>query len=225
MVISVKQLIVIGDSGVHGWGDRENGGWCEQLKRNWMNLPGGAIVYPLGVRGDGLERVAKRWRNEWMVRGELRRKVPDGVLLSVGLNDTARIGRKDGRPQLSTDAYYFGLCQLLSEIKAETDVMVLGITPVDEGAMPFSGCLWYSNDSIKLYEAQIESACLETDVPFLPVHQYMLKEPDWLTWIEPDGIHLNSEGHSWLLERLANWQPLLSWAELKPIKNVTPTLS
>ena len=30
-----RQLIVIGDSGVVGWGDREAGGWSERLRRHW----------------------------------------------------------------------------------------------------------------------------------------------------------------------------------------------
>ena len=79
-----KQLLVIGDSGVYGWGDREAGGWCERLRREWMQLPDAPVIYPLGIRGDGLERVAARWRGEWQCRGELRRQTPDGVLLAVG---------------------------------------------------------------------------------------------------------------------------------------------
>ena len=35
-----KQLLVIGDSGVYGWGDREAGGWG----RNRRHLPGGGNV-------------------------------------------------------------------------------------------------------------------------------------------------------------------------------------
>ena len=72
-----KQLVVMGDSGVLGWGDRLAGGWCERLRLSWMQLPEAPVVYPLGVRGDGLERVNARWRTEWACRGELRRKVPD----------------------------------------------------------------------------------------------------------------------------------------------------
>ena len=56
-----RQLLVLGDSGVHGWGDREAGGWCQRLRLRWMNLPGAPVIYPLGVRGDGLERVAARF--------------------------------------------------------------------------------------------------------------------------------------------------------------------
>ena len=43
--------------------------------------------------------------------------MPDGLLLTVGLNDTANIGRQDGRPQLSPEAFQFGLERLLSDIK------------------------------------------------------------------------------------------------------------
>ncbi len=193
-----KKLIVIGDSGVYGWGDREAGGWCERLRCHWMSDPGAPVVYTLGVRGDGLESVARRWQREWQCRGELRRQVPDAVLLAIGLNDTARIGRPDGRPQLTADAYRFGLQQLLTEMRRNAKVMVMGLTPVDEAVMPFAECLWYSNQAASVYEAQLEDACLEADVPFLPIHAAMLEEPNWLSWIEPDGIHLNSEGHSWI---------------------------
>ena len=112
-----KQLVVLGDSGVLGWGDRLGGGWCERLRLSWMQLPHAPVVYPLGIRGDGLERVNARWQREWACRGELRRKVPDGVLLSVGLNDTARVGSRHGRQQLTPEAFGFGLSQLLDEIR------------------------------------------------------------------------------------------------------------
>ncbi len=219
-----KKLIVIGDSGVYGWGDREAGGWCERLRCHWMSDPGAPVVYTLGVRGDGLESVARRWQREWQCRGELRRQVPDAVLLAIGLNDTARIGRPDGRPQLTADAYRFGLQQLLTEMRRNAKVMVMGLTPVDEAVMPFGECLWYSNQAASVYEAQLEDACLEADVPFLPIHAAMLEEPNWLSWIEPDGIHLNSEGHSWIHKRVMAWSSLLTWAQLEPLTSFTPTV-
>lgn len=219
-----KKLIVIGDSAVYGFGDREAGGWCERLRCHWMSDPGAPVVYTLGVRGDGLESVARRWQREWQCRGELRRQVPDAVLLAIGLNDTARIGRPDGRPQLTADAYRFGLQQLLTEMRRNAKVMVMGLTPVDEAVMPFAECLWYSNQAASVYEAQLEDACLEADVPFLPIHAAMLEEPNWLSWIEPDGIHLNSEGHSWIHKRVMAWSSLLTWAQLEPLTSFTPTV-
>ena len=217
-----KQLLVIGDSGVYGWGDREGGGWCERLRREWMQLPDAPVIYPLGIRGDGLERVAARWRGEWQCRGELRRQTPDGVLLAVGLNDTARVGRPDGRQQLTTEAYGFGMGQLLSEMKPLTQVLVIGLTPVDEHVMPFAGCLWYSNRQIATTEAALADQCREADVPFLSLHQEMQGEHDWLTWMEPDGIHLNADGHRWLDQRLDQWATLREWAGLAPFSTSTP---
>ena len=217
-----KQLLVIGDSGVYGWGDREAGGWCERLRRNWMQLPAAPVVYPLGIRGDGLERVAARWRSEWQCRGELRRLTPEGVLLAVGLNDTARVGRPDGRQQLNLEAYGFGMEQLLNDMKTEAQVLVIGLTPVDEHVMPFADCLWYANPVIEQYEAVLAETCREHDVPFLAMHRPVQAETDWLSWLEPDGLHLNADGHAWMHQRLRQWPALLAWAGLQPLKTLTP---
>ena len=217
-----RQLIVIGDSGVVGWGDRERGGWCERLRCHWMELPDAPLIYGLGVRGDGLEAVSARWEREWSCRGELRRKKPEALLLSVGLNDTARVGRFDGRQPLDAQAFRFGFEQLLRAIQPHGSIFVLGLTPVDEHAMPFADCLWYSNSDIALHEAQIEEACLEVDVPYLCLHRAMQAEADWLQWLEPDGIHLNALGHSWIEQRLRSWSLLQQWAGLQPLQQVMP---
>ena len=220
MSIAPKQLVVMGDSGVHGWGDRDGGGWCERLRLDWMGTPNAPVVYGLGIRGDGLERVAARWKHEWACRGELRRQTPDGVILSVGLNDSARVGRQDGRPQLSPDGYSFGMGQLLNEIRRVTSVMVLGLTPVDEHQMPFAGCLWYSNKEIALYEQALGEVCQDIDVPFLALHKSICEQPDWLSWVEPDGIHLNAAGHDWIHQQLVRWDALLDWAGLESLADV-----
>ena len=190
-----------------------------------MQTPEAPVVYALGVRGDGLENVAQRWEQEWKARGELRRQTPGGLLLSVGLNDSAKVGRRDGRPLLSADAYRFGVEQLIRAMAPQTQVMVLGLTPVDEHPMPFADCLWYDNAAISIYEAQLEEACLEADVPFLPLHQPMQQEPGWLGWIEPDGIHLNADGHHWIHQRLMHWPALLDWAGLETRTQATPLWS
>ena len=215
MIKYQKKLIIIGDSGVYGWGDKEGGGWCERLRQKWLRLENAPIIYSLGVRGDGLEKVAKRYKAEWETRGELRRKVPEGLLLSIGLNDTARIGREDGRPQLSEDAFKFGLKRLASEIKEEVDLMVLGLTAVNEAKMPFTECLWYSNKSCSLYEKKIEETCLDLNIPFLSIHEKMTKLLSFKNLLSSDGIHLNTEGHKWIYNQIIEWEALMNWANLK----------
>ncbi|MFN9694776.1 MAG: GDSL-type esterase/lipase family protein [Synechococcaceae cyanobacterium] len=217
-----RKLIVMGDSGAYGWGDPHQGGWCERLRRDWMGLPDGPVLYNLGVRGDGLERVAARLGQEVSARGELRRQRPQGILLSVGLNDTARVGRRDGRPQLGPEAFLFGLQQLLREARELAPVLVLGLSPVLEEAMPFAEVLWYSLESVRHYEALLEEACLDADVPFLPLLSRFLDDPRWGQCLEPDGIHLNAEGHHRIHQALASWPALLEWAGLESLLLATP---
>jgi lysophospholipase L1-like esterase len=155
-------------------------------------------------------------------RGELRRQLPQGVLLSLGLNDSARVGRADGRPQLDADGFLFGLQQLIGQIRPLAPVLVLGLTPVDEQAMPFADVLWYGLEQVRHYEGLLEEACLEADVPFLPLLDSLLADPAWLHWLGPDGLHLNSEGHRQVYERVRHWPALLRWADLQPLQGSTP---
>jgi lysophospholipase L1-like esterase len=217
-----RKLVVLGDSGVFGWGDELEGGWCERLRRHWMGLPDGPVVYNLGVRGDGLERLAARLEAEVGRRGELRRQLPQGILIGIGLNDSARVGRADGRPQLDAEGFLFGLQQLLRSARQLAPVHVIGLTPVDEAAMPYAGVLWYSLADIRRYEALLEEACLEANVPFLPLLEGLLADSDWPLWLSNDGLHLNSEGHRRVFERVRSWPALLDWADLQLRQETTP---
>ena len=92
------KIIALGDSLIYGFGDPEKGGWIEQLRRWWM-LPDspGHVLYNLGVRGDRTQQVAQRLEVEFRHRGELRNRLPDIIILSVGVNDSARLTRPNGR--------------------------------------------------------------------------------------------------------------------------------
>lgn len=208
-----KQLIVIGDSSVYGWGDKEGGGWCERLRKDWSKTKDNTIIYPLGVRGDGIEKVASRWEKEWSSRGETRRNKPKAILLNVGLNDTARIGQKDGRHQLEIDGFAYGFERLINDIKLQTNIFVIGLSPVNESKMPFGGCLWYSNDFCDSYEKRMEEVCINQNVPFLPTFKEMHSDIRSINWISGDGIHLNSDGHFWLFQRLKSWDILKKWKD------------
>jgi lysophospholipase L1-like esterase len=103
-----------------------------------------------------------------------------------------------------------------------TNVFVLGLTPVDEHVMPFADCLWYTNKAIAATEAALAEQCREADVPFLALHAEIQAQHDWLQWIEPDGLHLNATGHSWIYTALQQWPPLLQWAGHSSLNTPTP---
>ena len=133
------------------------------------------------------------------------------------------MGRPGGRHQLAPEAFLFGLQQLLHQARQLAPVMVLGLTPVDEAVMPFAGCLWYNLATVRHYEGLLEEACLEADVPFLPLLDGLLEDPHWLRLLGSDGLHLNGAGHRRLYERLKQWPALLHWASLEPQHSRTPS--
>jgi len=96
-------------------------------------------------------------------------------------------------------------------MSTKTKVFVLGLTPVDERKMPFAGCLWYSNEFCNSYERRMEEVCLNQNVPFLPTFREMHSDQRSKNWITNDGIHLNSEGHFWIFQRLKSWEILTKW--------------
>jgi hypothetical protein len=88
--------------------------------------------------------------------------------------------------------------------------------------MPFAEVLWYQLETVQRYEALLEEAALEADVPFHTLLRSFLDEPHWPQWICSDGIHLNSDGHAHVAARLQRWQPLLHWAGLELAERPTP---
>ncbi len=92
--------------------------------------------------------------------------------------------------------------------------MIIGLTPVNEEAMPFAECLWYSNNYCSIYEKKIEEACLEFNIPFLSIYNKMTKEDSWKRLISSDGIHLNSLGHKWIFNQVKEWDFLKDWSEI-----------
>ena len=131
----------------------------------------------------------------------------------MGLNDTPTIGQKNGRHQLEINGFEYGLERLIFEMKSQTQVFVIGLTPVDEDKMPFAGCLWYSNDFCHSYERRMEEVCINQNVPFLPTFRDMYSDRRSKNWISDDGIHLNSNGHLWIYQRLKSWDNLKKWKE------------
>ena len=80
-----------------------------------------------------------------------------------------------------------------------------------------------TDDETRKYEGLLEEACLEADVPFLPMLEPLLADSRWLRWLDADGLHLNSEGHAAVYERVRSWPALLQWAGLELRRQPTPS--
>jgi lysophospholipase L1-like esterase len=208
-----KKIVALGDSLIYGFGDPDGGGWVERLRRLWM-LPDspGHVVYNLGVRGDRTMQVQQRLEMEFRHRGELRNRVPDLIILSVGVNDSSRVGKLDGKNY--TDFYKFEaeITILLEQAQQLCPVLFVGMVPVNESKMPFADCLYYNHADQYKYKEVTRLACVERGIPYLDIFQLWMKQGDsWLCdRISEDGLHPNSLGYQTLLENVINWQGILT---------------
>lgn len=205
------KILALGDSLVYGFGDPEGGGWVERLRRWWM-LPDnvGHVLYNLGVRGDRTTQVAQRLEVEFRHRGELRNRVPDLIILSVGVNDSARLRRVDGRNYTDFAVFEQEIASLLEQAQQLCPVLFVGMVPVDETKMPFMDCLYYNHTDQYRYKEATRIACLKRGIPYLDIfHKWMQESELWrLKRLSYDGLHPNTLGYQTLLEDVIHWEAL-----------------
>lgn len=205
------KLVALGDSLVYGYGDPEGGGWVERLRRQWMYPDNaGHILYNLGVRGDTVQHVARRLESEFRYRGELRHQVPDRIILSVGVNDSARLGRPEGKCFTRFPDFQMQLSELLDRAMQLCPVLFVGMVPVDEAAMPFLEAFYYNHADQHLYNEATRLACHERQIPYLDLFDIWQQRGE--TWcqqqLSADGLHPNPQGYQSLLADISNWQPM-----------------
>lgn len=206
------RIIAVGDSLIYGFGDPIGGGWVERLRRQWMaeDSPGHAL-YNLGIRGNGVAQVKDRLEQEFVQRGELRNRLPDLLILSVGVNDSPKVGRPDGRNLTDFALFQSQMASLLDEAQQLCQVVFVGMVPIDEARMPFLDCLYYSHAEQYRYKEVTKRACLSRQIPYLDIFDLWMKRGD--NWREErltsDGLHPNVRGYQTLLEDVLNWEGFL----------------
>jgi lysophospholipase L1-like esterase len=207
------RIVAIGDSLVYGYGDPEGGGWVERLRRQWMEPEAaGHALYNLGVRGDGVTQVLRRLDVEFRHRGEMRNRLPDRIILSVGVNDSARLAKPQGRNLTDFETFQLAIAQLLDHAQQLCPVWVVGMVPVDESKMPFLECLYYNHADQKRYQDATRLACQARQIPYLDLFErwQMRGEQWWRSRLSADGLHPNSEGYRAILQEVLAWAPIAS---------------
>ncbi|MBD2340008.1 G-D-S-L family lipolytic protein [Calothrix sp. FACHB-156] len=208
------KIIALGDSIVYGFGDPERGGWVEQLRRHWM-LPqsSGHVLYNLGVRGDRTQQVAQRLEVEFRHRGELRNRVPDLIILSVGVNDSARLSRPNGRNYTDFALFESQIAELLEQAQQLCPVVFVGMVPVDETKMPFLDCFYYNHADQYRYKEATKIACDQRQIPYLDIFDQWIERGEtwWRKRISDDGLHPNTLGYQALLDDVITWEALSTY--------------
>jgi lysophospholipase L1-like esterase len=205
------KVVALGDSLVYGFGDPEGGGWVERLRRQWMMPPNpGHVLYNLGVRGDRTQQVSQRLEDEFRNRGELRNRVPDLIILSVGVNDSARLTRPNGRNYTEFAKFEAEMAALLTCAQQLCPVLFVGMVPVNEEKMPFLDCFYYNLADQYRYKEATKQACQAREIPYLDIFDlWMERGVQWMrSRLTEDGLHPNISGYQSLLEDVLNWETM-----------------
>jgi lysophospholipase L1-like esterase len=208
------RILALGDSLVYGFGDPIGGGWVERLRRSWMTPgSGNHALYNLGVRGDGVRQVERRLEHEFRHRGELRNRVPDLIILSVGVNDSPRLGRSNGKNYTPFEEFQQEMADLLDQARSLCPVLFVGMVPVDEQRMPFWDCMYYNHADQFRYKEATKLACQIRNIPYLDLFdRWMAREQDWCqAQLTEDGLHPNVSGYETLLQDILNWDAFQHW--------------
>lgn len=205
------KIVALGDSLVYGFGDFVGGGWVERLRRKWMSPENsGHVLYNLGIRGDRTIQVYQRLEQEFSCRGELRNSLPDLILLSVGVNDSPCLGKKEGKPFTDFTEFPTQIDNLLDLAQSFCPVIFIGMVPVDETKMPFLDCLYYSHLNQYRYKEATKRACQNRQIPYLDIFDlWLARGEDWIKeQISADGLHPNVQGYQTLLQDILQWQAI-----------------
>lgn len=206
-----KRIVALGDSLIYGYGDPEGGGWVERLRRQWMQ-PGtaGHILYNLGVRGDGVKQVSQRLEAEFRHRGELRNRVPDTIILSIGVNDSAKVGRSQVKNYTPINAFEAQISALLTQAQQLCPVIFVGMIPVNEAKMPFLDCLYYNHADQYRYKEATRQACADHRIPYLDLFDLWMSRGE--AWCQArlceDGLHPNVLGYRAILDDVLAWEAI-----------------
>jgi len=211
------KIVALGDSLVYGFGDPIGGGWVERLRRHWMNPESpGPVLYNLGIRGDGVKQVSRRLEDEFRHRGELRNQVPDLIILSVGVNDSARLARPDGKNFTPFNEFQAEMVDLLRVARQLCPVLFVGMVPVDQARMPFLDCFYFNHTDQYRYKEATRLACEQQQIPYFDIFSRWLSRGD--EWrqarLSQDGLHPNVTGYETLLDEVLMWPALQNFLAL-----------
>lgn len=215
------RICIFGDSIAAGTGDERCLGWHGRLAARLIAGGRDVTVYPLGVRGDTSEDVARRWRAEAELR--LPPLFPAAVVFQFGLNDCAVRTWADGRIErrVSPQRTVAHTREILTRARASYATLMIGPAPVDDsrsGPQLVSGVRQrLRNEDIADIDVRLRETAADAEVPYLPVFEALAADAGWQRAIRlGDAVHPTGEGYDALAEQVAGWS---GWRALLDMTN------
>ena len=188
----MKAILCFGDSITFGMG--KQGGWVGKLKKYFEPMGEHHGVYNLGIPGNSSTDLIKRFDVE--AGSRIRYIWPDDdymIIIAIGINDSRGLEKPDNLQTKPID-FRDNIDELVRKSKKHTkEVILLGLTPVNEDLVfPFENT-YFSNRKIIEYSKIIEETCKVNKAFYIDLYKELTKKkPNSLLL---DGLHPNSKGY------------------------------
>ncbi|MCX6785125.1 MAG: GDSL-type esterase/lipase family protein [Candidatus Komeilibacteria bacterium] len=194
----MTKILIFGDSIAWGAFDSENGGWAEQIKKDYLKTfkTEEIGVYNLAISGNDTRGVLFSLEKEIEIFNLVEAEEYI-FLFSIGSNDLRFINTKDN-PFVPLDEFKNNLEQIVKIVKKySSKIIFTGLLIVNEKlTKPWVENLYWENDDLKKYDQAIEDFCKQHSITFIPLI-------DLLTTADvPDGLHPNTAGHKKIYARI-----------------------
>lgn len=191
-----ERICIFGNSIVRGGIDHEGGGWVGRLRKYVESNDPDVRIYNLGISGDNIDGLLKRFD----VETEARK--PEIIIFGIGANDSS-YRQSLGSRYVPLDKFK----KILEVLKEKADkfvkkIMFVGLTKVDESKtipIPWNTDVSYKNKDVKEYDQAIKDFCEKNNLPFIEMLD--LLDNDDLA----DGLHPNSVGHEKMFQRVKDF--------------------
>lgn len=196
------RICFFGDSFTAGVGDQNALGWVGRVLARSLADGFDVTGYNLGVRRDTGRDVARRWEAEAGPR--LREGDVHGLVLAVGVNDTALVGGRRRASEAQTLACVRSVVAKGAEQQWSTHV--IGPTPIADER--------HNADIFQLSQA-LAASCEISGTPYVDLATTLLGDQQWLDDVaHNDGAHPSAIGYARMAELIypafAQWLSALS---------------
>lgn len=209
----MAQILIFGASTAYGVGGTK-GGWPDALKFSLHDQMYGVKtmplekheVYNLCVPGATVAHIQERMAVE--IKGFSKAGRDTIVVIELGGNDAKAMETTENFAN-TPEKFYGDMKSLVSDaLNLTKKVLLVGMLPVDESKTtprtnPNNGNkTYFTNKRMRLFEDVLEKVAADTGIGFTPLFD-KATEDDWQNkLIFDDGLHPNSNGHTWLLEKI-----------------------
>lgn len=200
--MAVKNLFIFGDSITWGAFDRERGGWAQRLRTHLEKTLPKVYCSILGIPGDTVTGLAKRFAQETKPRFEADEE--NYFIFAFGANDSVYIPSTKTF-QVSKEDFVSHFEEVLKQAQKDFDaraIVLLNITPAIEKTVNER----YGekdkrryNNYVEEYNMLINEMGKKHKLPVIDVYSVYTKN-GYDNLFDLDGLHPNEEGHQLIFE-------------------------